>query len=310
MAKAGMSGWRITGAILFTLVAALRRRSLSVGCRALAALMVLIWLVASALAQTVPGTEDIGLPNGAAYDGDKFENVQLNTGNLHIEIPLWSNGGRGIPMGDKLVFDSKGYSFYTLCTAVRDGKVCQNWLRRNGGWRIIGPISYGIGKERIETRNCGGDTASPHFGNIYGNFFISEPDGTRHPVPGFVSDVALCAPTRKILYAGDNSGWMLDADELHGFKAYRKDGFKIDKSRQGPLLEDTNGNELSYNYSQATPPVLSSLHPLGLTPHADISYHDTNGTLQQIQITYQNVPMDITSLLKLCNCAAKTVFPT
>jgi RHS repeat-associated protein len=272
----------------------------------MAAFMVLIWLAASCFAQTVAGTEGVGLPDNASYDGDKFENVQLNNGNLHIEIPLWSSGGRGIPVGEKLVFDSKGFGFYTLCTPVRDGKICHNYLRYNGGgWRIVGPIDYGIGSERVESRNCGTDQ-DPSFGEIWGNFVIYEPDGTRHHVPGSVSPNPLCLHyTEKIYYASDNSGWMLDADAIHGFKAYRKDGFKIDKSGQAPYLEDTNGNELTRLSGTSLP--LPYVDTLGITHQDNGSYYDSTGTLQQIQFTYQTVTVDTTALAKLCACVNGTV---
>src|SRR5712692_10758103 len=68
-----------------------------------------------AFAQVVPNDYQIGLPLHADFSGSDFENVQLNNGNLHIEIPLWSATGRGLPVGFKYVYDSAGWGFNEHC---------------------------------------------------------------------------------------------------------------------------------------------------------------------------------------------------
>ena len=42
-----------------------------------------------AFAQGAPNDYQIGFPPHGDFSGTDFENVQMNNGNLHIEIPLW-----------------------------------------------------------------------------------------------------------------------------------------------------------------------------------------------------------------------------
>lgn len=69
----------------------------------------------SALSQDITNPLNIGLPKNGDFSGSDFESVQLNNGNLHIEIPLWTIPGRGLPVGFKYVYDDKGYYFSTTC---------------------------------------------------------------------------------------------------------------------------------------------------------------------------------------------------
>ena len=52
----------------------------------------------SAIAQD--NSSNIGLPPNGVFSGSSVESVQVNNGNLHIEIPLYSVPGRGLE-GDR-----------------------------------------------------------------------------------------------------------------------------------------------------------------------------------------------------------------
>jgi hypothetical protein len=70
---------------------------------------------------------NVGFPTNGVFSRSDFDNVQLNNGNLHFEIPLWSDTGRGLAVSFKFVYDNKGWAFretcdkYGICTEG-DGK--------------------------------------------------------------------------------------------------------------------------------------------------------------------------------------------
>src|SRR5215469_2480350 len=45
--------------------------------------------------QDIVNQLNIGLPPNGVFSGSDFDSVQINNGNLHIELPLWSMKGRG-----------------------------------------------------------------------------------------------------------------------------------------------------------------------------------------------------------------------
>jgi RHS repeat-associated protein len=252
------------------------------------------WIVCfslTCLAQSVPGTENIGLPAGASYDGDQFESVQLNNGNLHIEIPFWFSGGRGLPTGLKLVFDSKGWNYKRECTKIS----CISFLSgMEGGWRLVGSMGYSLGYT-TETVTCN-EISYP----IHRDWVVREPDGTAHHAPGAVGPRSTCTPTSQTLYADDGSGWMINASGVGQSTAVRQDGLiAVGIQPTSGVMEDTNGNQLTVvNYS--APYTITDT--LGRSINQDGSYQDANGALQQIQVTYQQVPMDANFIAKLCGC--------
>lgn len=78
-------------------------------CRALLASGFLLTCLSFSFGQGDTGSQAIGLPAHGSFSGSDFDNVQLNNGNLHIEIPLYSVGGRGLSVPVSLVYDSKGW---------------------------------------------------------------------------------------------------------------------------------------------------------------------------------------------------------
>lgn len=76
-------------------------------------LFLILAAVSFSFAQADTGSQAIGLPAHGSFSGSDFDNVQLNNGNLHIEIPLYSLPGRGLSANFKLVYDSKGWYEYS-----------------------------------------------------------------------------------------------------------------------------------------------------------------------------------------------------
>ena len=76
---------------------------------------------------TLPGTaqstadlsggdnKNAGLPEHALFSGTDIDSVQMDSGNLHIEIPLWQVKGRaGLDFWVKLIYDAKGWTSRTV----------------------------------------------------------------------------------------------------------------------------------------------------------------------------------------------------
>src|ERR1700730_13351914 len=66
-------------------------------------------------AQQTDGDAGTGFPQNGVFAGSSIESVQINNGNLHVEIPVWSYTGRGgVESGVSFVYDSKGWELFQL----------------------------------------------------------------------------------------------------------------------------------------------------------------------------------------------------
>src|SRR5437016_8772409 len=108
-------------------------------------------LTLSVAAQQVANDEGIGFPAHGIFSGSDFANVQVNNGNLHIEIPLWTVPGRGgLSFAMKYVYDSKGWKVNIRCPKnltcdgnVQPGPHAQISLEGPFGYRLTGGRSLG-----------------------------------------------------------------------------------------------------------------------------------------------------------------------
>ena len=239
-----------------------------------------------ALAQGAPNDYQIGVPLHGDFSGTDFENVQLNNGNLHIEIPLWSTAGRGPSVELKYVYDSLGWGFHETCN--RFTGACTDTVTPNPGLpglvtnnlklKLVGPQSYQV-KQTYYSHTCNGTGTQV----IDYSYSMSAPDGTHHHfVPDPIEagpEPMYCQPHPTALYADDGSGWMLQIDQSTGnaLNAVRKDGTVVGTT----TTEDTNGNEIL----NGTP----GTDTLGRPFNTDGSYYDSNGVLRAIQVTNQTL---------------------
>lgn len=267
----------------------LRRNSLS-GIAIIGAIALMpALLLRVGLAQNAPNEYQIGFPPNGDFSGTDFENVQLNNGNLHIEIPLWNAAGRGTGVGFKYVYDSLGWGFAETCskiTGLCHDKVTPNPVKagvvgNHLTLSLVGPQSYQF-KQSLQQYTCSGGIQV----NIY-SYNMSAPDGTHHhfvPDPVEVGpETGYCFPHPSTLYADDGSGWTLQLNQSAGgiVKAVSKDGLVI----AGTTVEDTNGNEVMNPAVGQT----TGTDTLGRTFNTDGSYTDSNGVLRSVPVTYQTL---------------------
>src|SRR5438270_2881151 len=83
---------------------------------------------------------NIGLPPNGVFSGSSVESVQVNNGNLHIEIPLYSVPGRGLNTTVSYVYDSRGWS---VAAGGRPNAVISTGPgpHNNLQWSIVSPTA-------------------------------------------------------------------------------------------------------------------------------------------------------------------------
>src|SRR5713226_2912915 len=248
-------------------------------------------------AQQVTKGLDIGFPEGGVFSGSDFDNVQLNNGNLHIEIPLLTIPGRGMPVVYKYVYDNRGWFFHGTCGHLG---TCTDtvWGEQgnNMGLPISSPFDWQLYVPTSRSTYC-----APGINYLaLTNVVLREPDGTKHhflPDPANPPGTNSCNAwgSSATMYADDGSGWIVQNNPTTGtHTVIRKDGTFL----SGP--EDSNGNQLSYNSTTLTytdtlgrsvPGPTRMYDTVGiLSSHpSSFTYYDSSGTPRTIQITYTSV---------------------
>src|SRR6266849_2539547 len=162
----------------------------SLASRCFILVLAILLITSRALAQTnanMNGSTNTGFPDNGVLSGSNFDNVQVNNGNLHIEIPVETLSGRGQTIAYKFVYDSKGWMF-----------VPQLNLPPNHPWgRIVGQGNLGLNlqgedsgyhveyhHEQIQCGWSGDIDPFPIYGIHYFGYTLYEPNGTKHPFPG------------------------------------------------------------------------------------------------------------------------------
>lgn len=238
--------------------------------------------------QTVTNSSNTGWPQNAVFHIGEVDAVQPTNGNLHIEIPLWHVPGRnGLDLWAKYVYDTKGWYFKTQC--VKNGGPCTDWVEIEFDstlqGKIVTPFDY-LGSESSATLPvCGGTTGSL---TITYNVTIRDPQGTKHHMePDQGPNSTGCAVDGQgqftQFYADDGSGLSLNL----GTGLTTRDGTHITFSAMGQwqAVTDGNGNQLT-NDGTTIVDTLGRRYPA-----SGLTYFDSNGNTQTIQINYTSVPI-------------------
>jgi hypothetical protein len=197
-------------------------------------------------AQSTSGNMATGFPENGVFEGSAFDSVQMNNGNLHIQIPFVTLPGRHHDYHYVYSYDNRGWGFLTHDRG--DGYLIQSVKPEpfNGmqfrppdpveGYNVNFTISFNV--------KCGeDDTMEPpviFYGNVYSNHIVIEKNGTKHgffPIEntpfGPNCPIKQLQPFRA--YATDGSGWVMDiGSDGKIVRTIKKDG------DQNGI--DTNGN--------------------------------------------------------------------
>jgi len=235
--------------------------------------------------QDVTNPLNVGFPANGEFSGSDFDNVQINNGNLHIEIPVWSDKGRGLGVSLKYIYDNKGWTATETCDKLG---FCNAKIRMETGgstvFKLLGPFGYSVTHKTLV------QVCSPGTSNLtFLNYVLREPNGTKHlfgPSTTTPGGNVCWAALGTTLYSADGLGYVLHVSNGSDGQgqgvvesAVRKDG-----TLSLGTIKDANGNEL-------IPGIYPNpnLDTLGRAINTDGSYYDTSGTLRSTQITYQSV---------------------
>jgi hypothetical protein len=266
------------------------------------------WLLlagGTAIAQ-VSNSENLGLPTNASFDGTGIENVQVNNGNLHIDLPLFSLPGRGLPVQVSYVYDSKGWWGYI------PGDLTPTYVKpapsSMGGastqlWRVSAPLEERSGVLAKIAGKCG-TTGS------YLIYSFQESNGTTHSFP----PVGCNNVSGNMIYAQDGSGYAYNlstgkiitkAGVTNYYQTFQNTQLNVD------VLEDANGNQITRGDSSQLGLASTVTDTLGRsvsmtfvlnssTGKYELPYYDSNGNQQKIVMTRSPVTI-VTHLCGIWN---------
>src|SRR5690348_8970705 len=120
---------------------------------------VLILLLACSLLSSGQVANDLntGYPENSVFHGSEIENVQLQNGNLHVNIPIWSAAGRGLNTSFNFIYNNHGYQLRTQCF-TGGGGFCQDTVGTDPLSPMIlkgyGPLDYQF-NSGVKSISCG-----------------------------------------------------------------------------------------------------------------------------------------------------------
>jgi YD repeat-containing protein len=260
-----------------------------------------------------PDAANVGLPINGEFSGGSVDSVQLNNGNLHIDIPLLEVPGVGIPVRIHFTYDSKIWDYnFNEDTATYGVSTSRSAVRL----AYPGAVTWNYTSHQ-NTVDCGyGNTISAPV--LDGMDFVDE-DGSAHQFPvqnSYMTDPPPCdnRPAPLKLYALDSSGIQANRDPSSGeiTSVITKHGTKYTFSTPqiaGVDLEDTNGNKLMTSLTGGGPQSqttvitdtlgrqfsITGYYTHGYQPEL-IQYTGQNGVAQSITIDYMSVAIDSSSL--------------
>jgi RHS repeat-associated protein len=252
----------------------------------------------------IPDAGNVGVPINGAFSGSNIDSVQLNNGDLHIDIPLLDLPGLGVPIRIHFIYDNKIWDYASDAPA---DTYTVNQDRSPSFISYPGNVYYSVAAT-TPVVVCGTqsypDTYLTHMS------FVDE-QGTAHPfnVNGYVADSPPCdyAPAPTLMYAADSSGILANRtpNQATLANAITKSGTVYTFPASGDVvIEDSNGNKLTaVTGSKGTTTVTDTAGRVftivGEPQPTSIAYTDQNGATQTITISYTTLAVSTASLCAL-----------
>jgi RHS repeat-associated protein len=268
----------------------------------------------TSLIGAIPAGAQTGLPPSSAFDGVN-ENIDMGSGNLHVEIPLVSLKGRAdSSLNLKLIIDSNRWTlmsspgvftqynypgFYPPAYAQYPPAVGPNFA----GGRLNTPFifSRSIVFQMVPSTISG-----------TGAFTLYDTDGNQHSFPNVTDcypipncDIVTDAPSN------DRSSIRLTTGYYPTpWVAYLKDGsvLNLTQNNNPNTLVTPNGNTISYGSNSIT----DSLGRVISYGANSIAYYDSNGQQQTIQVSSTQDNNGPTGQMEIyaCTVASGNQIPT
>jgi YD repeat-containing protein len=297
-------------------------------------LLATAFLASFASAQAPLPLNQVGLPSNGVYSGGTIDSVQLNNGNLHVDIPLLHLPGIGMDTDIHFVYDNKIWTFQEYIPSGQAGYVWVNQTR--GLWLYQDPLQ-GFVSENSTTNyyNCvaeGSGVEVPYQTPSVTYVSFTDGDGTNHFFPGLAGYPSDVSPGCNISwlpghdYSEDSSGYKATTNALGNVSTITdKHGRTFTMQSLNDLalgapgypdeygvvsVEDTNGNRMTnssvagtsgspstYTLTDTVNRKIVTSTTAGSTPTQTIAYLDQNGNTQTITINYVTVPI---SFIAMC----------
>jgi len=271
------------------------------------------------------GTTANGFPENGVFEGSAFDSVQMNNGNLHLQIRFVCIPGRGHTFCYVYSYDNRGW-YYRPTTLPNGGVIVHPFpeLFNAMQWRLpLDAANFLVRRNVVSYTQCGSGTISadgtcsknpddppgpivcgsyggmPVYGTVYTNYVLFEPDGTRH---GFWENtLGPYGPNCQTphdssrLYATDGSGWVIDQSDGIVSRAISKDGTQIIFQDDGAAnmlsptsVKDRNGNDVLGADGRSFPSYAVTDPNTGAST---FTYYDSGGSVRNISLTFVSVPV-------------------
>src|SRR5947209_2210638 len=254
--------------------------------------------------------EMLGPPRTGATAEVEMGYVNLNNGNLHLEVPLGSFPQRGaLSFSAKLAYDSRIWTqvngsptFVPPFNPINPigGFPSSN----NGGWRLVisGDPAMSAPNSSAISQLC--DSNFYPWGASWqanSGFSWQDADGTVHSFDQnmltaqmFPPGLANCSPYGDILstsgYATDGSGLLMVVTNFNNVTVYDKNGNQL-----YPTLKDTNGNYFSHDANNNVIDTLGRTPVITRTVGSTIYYDVLNslGTRSTYTVQTTSIPVSV-----------------
>ncbi len=229
------------------------------------------------------------IPPFGSFAGSDFDLVSLQTGNLHIHIPIgsWPQRG-GQTLTAAYIYDAPSWTWKTTTQIVNKQKWYFTTITpTGGGFRLSTNWGYWSVQSSIDTYTCNGSPT-----NWYHNWVVTDPEGTKHPVPGIDFSVTGCIGGTKIAPTMDDSGMMVDIGRTPPVLSL-KDGTQIDLTKStdysyfATTVEDANGNLTGSTADTLNRNLITVTNNSG---YDLLTVTDSNGIPQNYRIDYISIP--------------------
>ena len=259
----------------------------------------------------IPDAGNPGVPINGAFSGSNVDSVQLNNGNLHIDIPLLDLPGIGIPIHIHFIYDNKTWD-YNSNPASDTYTVNQD---RTPSFISYPGNVYFSAATTTPIVQCGTQSYPDAYLNHMS--FVDE-QGTAHPfnVNGYIADSPPCdyAPAPTLMYAADSSGILANrtAGQAVLSNAITKSGTVYTfPANNDVMMEDSNGNKLTAVTASVGNRLVTTVtdtagrvftisgDPQYGNQPSSITYTDQNGAPQTITISYTSLVVDTAPLCAL-----------
>jgi RHS repeat-associated protein len=244
----------------------------SVQLRILALIVAIPTLALQCMCQTALS----GTPPFNTISSNGIDSVNLGNLNVHLNIPIYSRAGRGMPFNFSLTYDSNFWR-----------KSGQSWSpTQSFGWGTsnLGSVTY----DPVQGSLCPAPSGNIHETNLT-NFVYTDPNGTPHAMNGTAVNGSMC----DTIYVRSSTGSAKDGSGFSLWFIPNADGtqswYVTDPAgtvySSGGLIQDRNGNQIGTGNTNVDTLGTTVLTKSGTPPSVSYTYSAPGGS-KSVVVTY------------------------